>query len=260
MIDCHAHISHSIFDKDRESVIERAQRAGVNTIIAVGEDIHDSRRILKTCREQTGILPCLGIHPDAFADDRNAPSEKDIADIVTLIQENRENISGIGEVGLDYRVVESEERRLKQRAFLSQMVQLSIDLSLPLNVHCRSAGHYTLDLLANCKAQKVLMHAFDGKATYAVKAFEDHRWIFSIPPSIIRSAQKQKLVKALPLDALALESDSPVLGPDPNVRNEPANIVHVVRCIAEIKRVSEEKVEEITTQNAKKLFGISNPH
>ena len=257
MIDCHAHISHSIFDQDRKKVINQAQRAGVKTIIAVGEDIDDSRLVLEMCRKYPGVLlPCMGIHPDAFAEDRKAPSDVDIVNIITLIQENRKDLFCIGEVGLDYRVVRSEKRRLKQRAFLSQMVDLSNELSLPLNVHCRSAGHYTLDLLARCNAEKVLMHAFDGRASYAMQVFKDRRWIFSIPPSIVRSSQKQKLVKTLPLDALALESDSPALGPDPRIRNEPANLVHVVRSIAKIKRETEEKVRNITTQNAQKLFGL----
>ena len=257
MIDCHSHISHSIFDQDRKKIINRAQQAGVKTIIAVGENNDDSRLVLKMCRKYPGVLlPCMGIHPDAFAEDKKAPSDADIADIITLIRENRQDLFGIGEVGLDYRVVKSEKRRLKQQAFLSQMVDLSNELSLPLNVHCRSAGHYTLNLLAHCNAEKVLMHAFDGRASYAMQAFKDRRWIFSIPPSIVRSSQKQKLVKTLPLDALALESDSPVLGPDPRLRNEPANLVHVVRCIAEIKGESEEKVRDITTQNAQQLFGL----
>jgi TatD DNase family protein len=255
MIDCHAHISHSIFDQDRKKVIDQAQQSGIKTIIAVGENIHDSRLVLKMCRKYPDALfPCMGIHPDAFSEDGKAPSDMDIADIIALIRENRPDLVGIGEVGLDYRVVKSEKRRLKQREFLSQMVDLSNELSLPLNVHCRSAGHYTLDLLARCSAEKVLMHAFDGRASYAMQAFKDHGWIFSIPPSIVRSSQKRKLVKTLPLNALALESDSPALGPDPRLRNEPANLVHVVRCIAEIKGESEEKVRNITTQNAQKLF------
>lgn len=258
MIDCHAHISHGSFDADRTEVIDRARQAGVEAIVAVGEDIDDSRRVLEMCRQYPGVLvPCIGIHPDRFSEEREAPSDGEIADMVDLIRNHRQELFGIGEVGLDYRVVTTEKRRLQQQAFLSQMVDLANALSLPLNVHCRSAGHYTLDLLARCRARKVLMHAFDGKAGYAVHAFKHYGWIFSIPPAVVRSSQKQKLVRALPLEALALESDSPVLGPDPRLRNEPANLVHVVRSIAEIKGESEETVREMTTQNAQKLFPLN---
>jgi TatD DNase family protein len=257
MIDCHAHVFHEKFDQDREKAIDRARQAGVKIIIAVSENIDDSRRVPKMCRKYPDVLlPCMGIHPDAFAEDRQAPSDSDIETIVALIRANRQILIGIGEVGLDYWVVKNEEGRLRQQAFLSQMVDLSNELSLPLNVHSRSAGHYTLDLLARRHAKKVLLHAFDGKAGYALQAAGDHGWIFSIPPSIVRSSQKQKLVKALSLDSLALESDSPALGPDPRIRNEPSNLVLALRCIAEIKGESEEKVRDITTQNAQLLFGL----
>lgn len=257
MIDCHAHLSDRSFDPDRQDVIGRARQAGVETIVVVAENSADSRRVLEMCRRYPGgLFPCSGIHPDAFAEDSQAPSDEEQEAITALIRENRQQLVGIGEVGLDYRVAETEAAREKQRVFLAGMVELSNELSLPLNVHCRSAGHYTLDLLARCKAKKVLMHAFDGRAGYALQAFEAHGWLFSIPPSVVRSNQKQKLVKALPLEALALESDSPALGPDPRLRNEPANLVQAVRAIAAIKGVSEEAVKDITTRNAKTLFGI----
>lgn len=96
MIDCHAHISHSLFDQDREKVINQAQLSGVKTIIAVGEDIDDSRLVLKMCRKYTGVLlPCMGIHPDAYAEYRKAPSNADITDFITLIRENKNDLFGM---------------------------------------------------------------------------------------------------------------------------------------------------------------------
>ena len=79
---------------------------------------------------------------------------------------------------------------------------------------------------------------------------------FSIPPSVWFSRQKQNIVKVLPLESLMLESDSPVLSPIRNTRNEPANILYSARKISEIKRVSFEKVIEVTSTNAMEFFGI----
>ena len=79
-------------------------------------------------------------------------------------------------------------------------------------------------------------------------------YCFSVPPSIVRSPQKQKLVRHLPLEHLLLESDSPVLGPDKDVRNEPCNVWVSCREIAAIKGVSVEEVAETTTANARRLF------
>jgi TatD DNase family protein len=257
MIDCHAHLTAHQFENDLKEIILRAKQAGVQTIAVVGENFQDSKKVLTICSQHAQFLrPCIGFHPDNFSENRVEFSDKEIEQIFELIEIHRSDIIGIGEVGLDYWSVKTEEQRSRQRAFLSKITDLANELALPLNVHSRSAGHYALDLLASCNAGKVLMHAFDGKARFAREAADAYGWLFSIPPSVVRSSQKQKLVRALPLSALALESDSPALGPEPQIRNEPANLIHAVRLIAEIKGESEKTVREVTSQNAQKLFNI----
>ncbi len=257
MIDCHAHLAVADFDSDREEVITRALRAGVEHILVVGEDAEDDQRVLEVCAKNPEVLrPCVGLHPDHFAEDHEAPDEKAMDAVATLARTNRTQLAAIGEVGLDYWYVKTEERRAAQRTCLERMAALADELELPLNVHSRSAGHHTLDLLVSCGANRVLMHAFDGKASYAVRAAEQHGYLFSVPPSVVRSPQKQKLVRRLPLEALALESDSPVLGPERGIRNEPANLTHALRCIADLTGISEDQVREVTTSNARRLFGL----
>jgi TatD DNase family protein len=80
-------------------------------------------------------------------------------------------------------------------------------------------------------------------------------YFFSIPPSVVRSRQKQKLVRQLPLACLLAESDSPVLGPEPGQRNEPANIALVIRAIAAIKAITEEAARKAIAQNTRQLYG-----
>ena len=126
-------------------------------------------------------------------------------------------------------------------------------LDLALNIHSRSAGRHTIAFLRRCGARRVLMHAFDGRAASAVEGAEAG-YAFSIPPSVVRSPQKQKLVRRLQLECLLLETDSPVLGPDPATRNEPANVVVACRAVAELKGVPPDKVARVTTDNARRLF------
>ncbi len=256
MYDCHAHLALPEFDRDRTEVLRRAREAGVEKIIVVAEDHADSLRVLNVCsRHHDMLLPCVGLHPDRFSEDEPAaPSREEIEAICDLARQQHPRLAAIGEVGLDYWRVKSEERRKMQRRCLRQMADLAAELDLPLNAHARSAGHHAIELLADCGARRVLMHAFDGRAGYAVEAARRFGWLFSIPPSVVRSRQKQKLARALPLAHLALESDSPVLGPDPSARNEPANLAVTVRCLADLKQTNPADLLRIIDCNTRNVF------
>jgi TatD DNase family protein len=257
MIDCHAHLAGEDFDADRDAVRQRAAAVGVSTVLVVGEDLRDNERVLHVIaadsRGGARMLPCLGFHPDRFADDRPLPSRADIDLIIQQIRGQADEIAAIGEVGLDYWYVKDPDRRLAQGDLLEELADLSRELGLALNVHSRSAGRYAVDLLLAAGAEKVLMHAFDGKSSHAVRAAEAG-YLFSVPPSVVRSEQKQKLVRRLPLESLALESDSPVLGPDRKRRNEPANLTFARDFIAAAHGVSPARVEEVTEANTRRLF------
>jgi len=263
VIDCHTHLTSRDFDADRDRVVERARAAGVTTIAIVGQDEAENRVVLELAAQARAggsgspspYLPFLGLHPDRFADARDPMPEAEVDRICAMIRAERAHIAGIGEIGLDYWVCQDEARREMQRTALQRLAGLGVDLDLALNVHSRSAGHHTLDFLLLHGAKRVLMHAFDGKAGHALRGAEAG-YVFSIPPSIVRSPQKQKLVRALPLTAIALETDSPVLGPTQGERNEPANAAISLKAISEIKGVPEAQVAEITRENAARVFGL----
>ena len=264
MIDSHTHLTDPSFDGDRAEVLRRATDAGLELCAVVGQDLRENQAVLEAAAGDPRLLPFLGLHPDRFADrfaegvaDRAAmiaPAE--VAAITALIREKARDITGIGEVGLDYWVCQDESRREVQRGAFRGLVKLAGELDLPLNVHSRSAGRKTLDLLLEEGARRVLMHAFDGKAGHALPGAEAG-FLFSIPPSIVRSPQKRKLARLLPLESLALETDSPVLGPQPGVRNEPANLTLSAAAIAEIKGIPVEEVRERTALNTRNLFGLT---
>ena len=174
--------------------------------------------------------------------------------MIDFIRKEQKKLVAIGEVGLDYWVIKDETAKETQRGIFGQFIDLSLELDLPLNVHSRSAGRHAVAMLIERGAQKVQLHAFDGRAGAAMPAVEAG-YFFSIPPSAIRSRQKQKLVKQLPLSCLLIETDSPVLGPAANERNEPANLIISLNAIAEIKNVPKEQIMEIVTYNTQYLYG-----
>jgi TatD DNase family protein len=228
-------------------VLERARKAGVVAIVAVGENLSDARKNLELAQTYPLLKPASGLYPTVL-------SLNQADEMADFIQQNHSRLFAIGEVGLDYWVVKEEPERALQREILIQFIKLSKALNLPLNIHSRSAGRHAIALLLENNAVRVQMHAFDGKAASALPAVEAG-YFFSIPPSVTRSRQKQKLVKQLPLACLLIETDSPVLGPTPDERNEPANIRQSVKTIAALKDISEEAVIAAIRENTERLYG-----
>ena len=247
IVDTHAHICDQLFDEDRDEVIERAGQAGISAIIAVGENLADARKNLDLAAKHPMLRPSAGLYPTIL---NRAQAEE----MQGFIRKERARLVAIGEVGLDFWIVKEEPDKKLQSEIFKGFIDLAKELDLPLNVHSRSAGRHAVSLLLECNAVKVQMHAFDGKASAALPALEAG-YFFSIPPSIVRSRQKQKLVNKLPISQILVESDSPVLGPDPERRNEPINVSISIKTIAEIKNISVHEVIEAASQNTRRLYG-----
>ncbi len=246
LTDTHAHLCDPVFDPDREKVMERAKEAGVSAVVAVGENMEDAVKNLALAALHPMIRPAAGLYP-ALLDRGLAGEMRD------FIRNNRDRLAAIGEVGLDYWLVREESDREIQREIFRGFIDLSLEIELPLNVHSRSAGMRAIEVLLERSARKVQLHAFDGKVSAAMPAVEAG-FYFSVPPSVVRSEQKRKLVKKLPLSCLLIETDSPVLGPAAKERNEPANAIIAAEAIAELKGMDKARVMEAVEENARRLY------
>jgi TatD DNase family protein len=246
LFDAHAHLASAEFAADLPAVLARAEAAGLRGIVAVGETLEEAERILDLAERHPLVKPAAGLYPTIL--------DQEAADaVLAFIRNHAGRLVALGEVGLDHWVVKDEAGRKIQEEILGKFVALSNELELPLNVHSRSAGRHSIAFLKERGARRVLLHAFDGKVGAAAEAVRAG-YFFSIPPSVVRSAQKQKLVRHLPLECLLLETDSPVLGPDPAVRNEPMNVTVACDAVAGLKGLPPEEIARVTTENARRLF------
>lgn len=270
IIDCHSHFYPPQFSRaDIPGLAAAARHAGVQAIVTVPESLQDCEAVLQLAREEPIVQACAGLHPvqpihangQFYSSCRSVQDVSEVVPVLAFIRQHASELVAVGEVGLDFsphvvgKVHSEEEQRLRevQREVFKQQIQLANELGLPVNVHSRSAGHYAIDTLIECNAGGALLHAFDGKLGHALRGAAAG-FYFSVPPSIVRSPQKQKLVKGLPLDRLVLETDAPALGPDKDAVNVPANITVSCAEVAKIKGVSAEEVAAVTTNNALTLF------
>jgi len=251
LIDSHAHLEMPEFKKDLEGVIQRAKESGVEYIFTVGTEKKDWKRALEITNAHPSIYAILGVHP------HNA---KEIDDqTYTLLKGlcKNEKVKAYGEIGLDFfRNLSPREIQLKR---FREQIGLAKELGLPIIVHDREAHQETLEILKSEKADECggIIHCFSGDDEMA-KACMDMGFYISIPGSItFKNAESfREIVKRVPLDSLLVETDAPFLTPEPfrGKRNEPSYVRYTAQKVAEIKKVSFEKVAEVTTENAFKVY------
>lgn len=255
-VDSHAHIDGPEFDADREQVIQRARDAGISAILNVGTgDPHSGvlERAVELAEKHANVYAAVGTHPhDARLFDDKA--EQLIANLI----EQSSRVIAWGEIGLDFHY-DNSPRAVQMQVFRRQL-QLAREARLPVIIHTREAEVETIDLLgsewtgANLPG---IMHCFSGSLSLAQQAIALG---FSISFSGIISFKKAEDLRAIarqvPLDRLLIETDCPFLAPAPfrGKRNEPAYVVEVARCLADIHGLEVEEIGRLTSENFEKLF------
>jgi TatD DNase family protein len=255
LFDTHAHLDQPEFDADRETVVERARAAGVETILCPAVSAASSRAVVQW-GEQFKLPAAVGIHPNSTAE--AAPD--DWAAIVALSEHPA--VAAIGETGLD-RYWDHSPLRLQQE-YLERHFQLARDRGLPIILHCRDAQADLIPMLRAAAADGPLLgvvHAFSGEMDFAAECLALGLHL-GFAGNVTYSNKKFELLRAVartaPEDRLLLETDSPYLVPQAFrgklKRNEPMHVAATAAFLAQLRGVSIEQLAAATTANARRLF------
>lgn len=260
MVDSHCHLDFPDYQGDFEAVLKRTQEA-LEFVVNVGVNVATSERAVELAESHSFVHAAVGIHPDEV----KTVTDKSFERLDTLAKSER--VVAIGECGLDYaRLSDGGVVQVKQRqrdVFVTQ-AQLARERGLPLIMHCRDAYDDLLGVLHEVggprQALRGVVHCFLGNAEQA-KAFLDLGLYLSFTGIITfknASPELLRVVQETPLERMLVETDAPFLTPQPNrgKRNEPVYVVEVAKKIAELKQLPLSRVDEVTSANARALFGI----
>ena len=252
-IDTHAHLDFESFDKDREAVIQRAIENKVSAIITIGTSLETSRKAVSYAKNYASIFAAVGIHPSDCA----AASDADYLEIEKLSKE--EKVIAIGEVGLDYYRMYTDKET--QKAAFIRQIAIAKRVNLPLIVHTRESQEDALQILLeeNANAVSGVFHSFSGSMEFLEKVLATNFYISFTGGVTFKKSTVDELVLKTPVEKILLETDSPFITPVPHrgKRNEPCFVTHIATKIAEIKGMKVDDLAEITTENARHLFGFS---
>lgn len=279
MFDTHCHLNFKAFKNLVDKTIKRANETGISLIVVPGSDIKTSEKAIEIANQFDGIYASCGIHPHHIykyqTEVDEGEYEKNLNNDLNLIESmlSASKVVAVGEVGVDkyyYKNSKYSQYQINEKFIELQVMALKKQINLAKNydkaliLHNRLAGKLLLDTVNNCWDEKLrrraVFHCCEEEKSLLDFAVA-HDIFVGVDGDVTFSKSKQEFVKKIPLDLLVVETDSPYLLPEPlksqkKYPNEPANLVHTIKMIADLKKVSIEEISQMTTGNGKKLFKI----
>jgi TatD DNase family protein len=252
-IDSHCHPYMADFDADRAAVLERAHRAGVSALVAVGYDLVSSRQAVAMADAHPDVYACVAIHPHHAADVTTAALDE----LRSLAGAPR--VVAVGETGLDF-YRDLAPRELQAAAFRAQL-RLAQELRLPVVIHDRDAHPEVMALLAEEAGglPAVILHCFSGDRTMAETAWRRGYYTSLAGPLTYKNARGlREIARDAPGDRLLIETDAPYLPPEPfrGRRNEPAYLCRVAEALAGLRGSALTEAARLTTENARRALRL----
>ena len=253
IVDSHCHLDYSNLYDQLDEVVKRANYNKVKYLLTICTTLESFKRIKIITEKYKNIYGTFGIHPHETKKFQQVDSN-----FILNIKKKHNKIIGIGETGLDFYYNHSD-KKIQKKSFIEHISAAS-ELNIPVIVHSRNAEIDTYEILKSESKNsnlKVLIHCFSGTKDFA-KKLVDLNFYISIS-GIITFKKADVLVDAvssIPIENLLVETDSPYLAPIPyrGKNNEPSYIIHTVKKLSEIKKLSNESIMFNTTNNFTKLF------
>ena len=252
LVDSHCHLDHPEFEGEVDSILDRARRVGVSTMLTIGTTLESFPRVLAIAERHEDVFCTVGVHP------HDAEAEADVT-VDRLLQLSRHpKIVGIGECGLDFYYNRSPQDI--QIATFRTHVAAARASGLPLVVHTRDADdHMTSILEAEHRAGRLrgVLHCFSSGPALAQTTVRIGFCIsFSGILTFKKSEGLRRIAAALPAESLLVETDAPYLAPVPmrGRRNEPSFVAHTLAALAAARGEDEGTLAEVTSANFFRLF------
>jgi len=267
IVDSHCHLDFDRFDRDRAQVVARARQAGLARILNPGINLASSRMAVALADAYAEVYAAVGVHPN----DGLSWNAQSLSELRALVDHSK--VVAIGEIGLDY--YRDYTPQDVQRRIFQQQLDLAAEVGLPVVIHSRNASdgdqRATGDVLSflaewrkhleasnpQLALRPGVLHSYGGSPEHARWALELGFWIgIDGPVTFPKAEALRALVKDLPLERLLIETDAPFLTPQAfrGKRNEPAYVRYVAEQIAKLHNLSYQRVAEVTTANAERLF------
>ena len=251
IIDSHAHLNDERLYPKAEEIIAGFKDNNIESCIIAGFSYKSSVLGVELA-EKYNQYAIIGTHPEEVTEVTKVTLEKYKA----LAKNNC--VVGIGEIGLDYYYEDNPPKDQQIQAFEAQL-EMADEVGLPVALHVRDAYGDALKVLNENKSKLngVLLHCYSGSKEL-VREFNKLDVYFSLGGVVTfkNAKEKPEVIKAIPIERLLLETDSPYMAPEPfrGTINEPKNTLYVAKRIAEVLKKEQQEVEEITTENARRLF------
>ena len=254
MIDSHCHLEQKELYNRLEKLIPKWKQELKHIISSCAhpQDLDKTLEIYEKYHPFVKIF--IGLHPEFIKELK----EEDVERVIGFIKEHKDDISAIGEIGLDYHWIKEPEWQQKQKTLFKRFIELSKQLNLPLIIHSWDSTQDAIDILEQhgMKGKKVLMHLLQDKSV--ISKIIENNWYISIGPSITKSKTIKKIARDIPLNRILLETDSPWFKQEEQGQEfgEPINVKIACEKIAEIKKISVQEVENQTDENAGEFFRL----